>query len=689
MNLNKEVFRLIANSSLLLTKNEIYNLLPDYDKVQIDQAVKELRRMGRIFYSKKRKLALPEDLKIVVGRLQVTAKGYGFVLGKDFDLFISRRKKSSALNNDLVAAKILSSRKFGFSPEGEIIQIIERANQNIVGTVQRIKKDFQVIPSDRRIDSNIIIDNPKDFKLRAGNVVNLDIISWPDKNNRMKGKIIEVIGEKISFPVEIQALLREHQLETDFPEEVLKEAAKIEEKIKKDEIEQRIDYRELFTVTIDGLDARDFDDAVSLERAGNNFNLTVHIADVSKYVSCNSAIDIEALKRGFSVYLPDRVLPMLPKNLSNNICSLKPGQERLAFSVNMKIDLKGKVVSYQFGESIIKSDYRLNYEELDRSIAEDKYPDNKIEKLVKDMLILTEILEKKRLVKGSLNFETLEPKIIMDIKGQPKNIKLRERTPATNIIEEAMIITNQTVATFLDQRDNPSIYRIHERPDQKAIDEIGLMLSRIGFKIPANIIMNSSTIQSIIEYVNKRPEKFLINTLLLRAMKQARYSTASIGHYGLAMPYYTHFTSPIRRYPDLMIHRLIKLVINKTTNKDILDVEKLDKICEQSSIREREADEAEREATDLFICELMKKNIGEIYEGIISGVTRFGLFVQLPNSAEGLVHIRDLKGRFNYEPDRYLLREERTGKAYRLGDPLKVKLINVSVSERRLNFLIS
>lgn len=635
-------------------------------------------------------LAVPE--KGWSGPFQASPHGYGFVLLSDGDIFIPAAKIGGAMHGDEVDARPIRSRGPGGKPVGEIVKVTKRANKRIVGRFEKKYQFSTVTPANKRLSYEIIIPPKLEGKAKTGDVVVAEIDIWPERRRPPQGHVTEVIGNEKEPGVDIEMVVYSHELPFEFSSRSLAEADRITEEIAPDEMRNRLDLRDLFTVTIDGLDAKDFDDAVSLEIDDKGFfRLWVHIADVSSYVTYGSALDDDALRRGTSVYLPDRVIPMLPQQLSNNICSLKPRVERQAFSVFMYIDQDGEVQDFEISESVITSDYRLTYEEVDTYLESDNFPDDIMEKLLKSLKFLSDVLGEKRLARGSLEFETIEPKIILNEKLWPVEIEVRERTAATQIIEEAMILTNETVAEFMWRSETPMIYRIHERPDPDAVIAIGELLKELGYPIKSLEDAHSRTFQALIDFAHTRPERLLINSLLLRAMRQARYSDSLVSHFGLASEHYTHFTSPIRRYPDLMVHRLVKAKLKNDINdaKFLRMVEELSALAGHCSVREREAVDAEREAVEVKMCQYMTGEIGQVYDAVISGVSSFGFFVKLPNSAEGLVHIRSLEDDYyRFESARYLLTGERKGKSYRLGQRVNVKLVNVSIPKRELDFMV-
>jgi ribonuclease R len=657
----------------------------------------KLESLGVIVRTKDGRLALPRQVNRYVGRLAANPDRYGFVQTVYEDIYVSGQNLNGAMHNDQVMVS-LTRRGGGRRREGTVIKILGRANENIIGVIKQDRQGFFVMPLDRRIFYSFIIPRKLRGKAIENDIVKAKILDWPkDMWSCGTAEVVDVLGSESDPTIAVEVIISEHGLKSEFPKEVIAESERISTEV--EEMGDRKDLRKEFTVTIDGLDAKDFDDAVSITKMRNGFLLKVHIADVSKYVSIHSLLDLEAKDRGFSVYLPDRVLPMLPERLSNLICSLNPKVDRLTVTVEMKIDGQGKIKRFDVHESVIQSNARLTYEEVDKAIEEGQYPDSEVKNLIEQLLELSEILEKKRFEQGSINFETVEPKIILGPENEPVDVKLRERTPATKIIEECMIVANESIARAMHRANIPMIYRIHDIPDEEQMKEIARLLNEL--EIPLKILSSEGefgrhqkSIQKIIQYVHGRPEGSLINNLLLRAMKQARYSPISHSHYGLAVKHYTHFTSPIRRYPDLVVHRLVKNFLIKRYDEfgeeEIMELEKqLGEICDHCSVSEREADSAEREATDALLCRLLLRSVGDVFEGAITGVTDFGIFVQLPNSAEGLIRVKDMKSDFfRYEPEHYRLKGEKTGCVYRLGEKVIVRIISVNVLEQRIELML-
>ncbi len=627
--------------------------------------------------------------RTVIGPLFATRKGFGFVHRDGApDVYVSRQRLHGAMHGDTVEARLLRTSRFG-GESGEVVRVIKRAHETLVGRYEKAGKIGVVVPSDRRIPYDVMVGRHYRLGAREGDMVVVRLTRYPDGSRDAAGAIEEVIGNESDPGIEVDVIVREHGLSTFFPSDVLEQAEATPLEMDETALRGRVDYRDMFTCTMDGVDAKDFDDAVSIERRGDKYLLTVHIADVSHYTPIGSALHQEAATRGTSVYLVDRVLPMLPERLSNGICSLKPNEDRLAVSVQMVVSAEGDVEHAEFHRSVIRSDNRLTYEEVDEWIVSDSFPSAQLREYATALLELSQTLERRRLERGALEFETVEPKVVLGEDGTPLEVLVREETPATKIIQEAMILTNETVAEMMAKNRLPMVYRIHEDPDAETLAEIGVILEEFDYPAKSLVGATPDVYQSVIRHAHKRPEKLLINSLLLRSMKQAIYSTEQSEHFGLASTHYCHFTSPIRRYPDLIVHHLLGRLLTDGKQAVLGVFDDLQGAAEHSSLTEREAEDAERESVDVKVCELMLDHIGEVYEGIITGVQNFGLFVQLPNTAEGLVRVTEMTDDYYaYEPERFLLRGERTGRVYRLGQQLKVRVAGVIVGERRIDLAI-
>ena len=654
---------------------------------ELEETLEHMETEGLVVKTRKKRYGLPERMNLIVGRLQGSKKGFGFLIPDNPDLgdvYIPVENLNGAMNNDKVIARITKASIGAIKSEGEIIRILKRANEIVVGTFENCKKYGFVVPDDARIYQDIFVPQEDFGGAKNGYKVVVEITRWPEGRRNPEGKVIEILGHKDDVGTDILSIIRGHNLPEVFPEEVEAQANKLPDEVNEDIIKNRRDLRDRIIVTIDGEDAKDLDDAVSLELLSNgNYLLGVHIADVSQYVFENSYLDKEALRRGTSVYLLDRVIPMLPKKLSNGICSLNPKVNRLTLSCDMEIDNKGNVVKYDIYESVISTTERMTYENVNKILEEDddqlkeRYKD--LIEVFKNMEKLMNILRKKRRLRGSIDFDFKEAKIVLDEKGKPVEIKTYERGTSEKIIEEFMIVCNETIAEHMYWKELPFVYRVHEDPDPEKIMALNQLVHNFGYSIKGADEIHPKALQQLLDKITGKREERLISTLTLRSLRKARYDGASLGHFGLASKYYCHFTSPIRRYPDLMIHRIIKEDIHgKLNSKRIAELNELiPSIAEQSSIRERAAEDAEREVEDLKKAEYMAERIGEEYEGIISSVTSFGLFVELDNTIEGLVHVSHMEDDFYiFDEVNHVMIGERKRIIYRIGDTVKVRVLS-------------
>ncbi|KAB3530180.1 ribonuclease R [Alkaliphilus serpentinus] len=660
----------------------------------------EMEQEGLIIKTRKKRYGVPERMGLVVGRLQANQKGFGFIIPDNpdtEDVFIASNLLNGAMHNDRVIARINAMNTKSKRAEGEVIRILERANQEIVGIYEESKNFGFVVPDDSRINVDIYIPKKEGKKVKNGYKVVCQITRWPEARRNPEGVIVEVLGHPKDNETNIQAVIKKYKLETEFPSEVVAEVEKISEEISEEEIKRRLDLRDLRMVTIDGADAKDLDDAVSIEKLENgNYRLGVHIADVTHYVRENTPLDQEALKRGTSVYLVDRVIPMLPKKLSNGVCSLNPKINRLTLSVIMEIDKSGKVQKHQVAESVIKIDERMIYEDVSDILEQDDAAlKEKYSHLVDDFKLmedLCKILRKRREERGAIDFDFPEAKVILDEKGVPLEVKKYDRRIANRIIEEFMLVCNETVAEYFYWMNVPFVYRVHEDPSVEKLEDFNKFIHNFGYHLKGlSNEIHPKVLQELLKKIEGKREEVVINTLMLRSLKKARYAADNLGHFGLAAEYYCHFTSPIRRYPDLAIHRIIKAILNYgTENKWLSKISGLvGYIGEQSSIRERKADEAERETVDMKKAQYMAEKIGEEFEGVVSGIISFGLFVELDNTIEGMIRVSSLEDDYYiYNSEHHTLTGERKKRVFRIGDVLRVKVAMVDILQREIDFTL-
>lgn len=663
------------------------------DFVEIVKTLNALEDEGIIYRTKKNKYDLIERFNFKVGPIDIKKKGFGFVrIGEDDrDVFIPRTSVNGALPNDIVMIKTNPSSRGGLV-EGEVIKIVTRNTHFIIGDLKRYRGKYYVESDDKNLNLRVYIDKESlngafvDHKVKV-------LIDKYGESGEAYGSVIDVIGHKNDPGIDITSVALNYQFRTSFPEPVLAELAMIPDRVTELDIEGRKDLRARTIVTIDGADAKDLDDGVYVEKLSNgNYLLGVYIADVAHYVKENSKIEQEAYLRGTSVYLADRVIPMLPHQLSNGICSLNPGEDRLAMACEMEIDKSGTVVHYDIFEAVIHSHQRMTYEAVNKMLEEND-PDTikeyeNLYPMFKDMQDLAKILYTMREKRGSLDFETSEARIVVDETGKVLDVVLRTRGIGEKLIEEFMLIANETVASAMSWLECPFIYRVHEEPNGEKLQKIIAIARALGYNIKGRENkIHSHALQQLLNDVKDEPAERALNTLLLRSMAKARYAPGNLGHYGLASKCYTHFTSPIRRYPDLLVHRLIKEFLFKGN----LDFEyyllKVNEASTQSSKKERDAIDCENEVNDMKKAEYMEQFIGEEFEGVISSISNWGMYVELPNTVEGLIHVSDMNDDYyNFDSDLMIMIGERTRKIYRIGDVVKVKLISASKAEREINF---
>lgn len=624
-------------------------------------------------------------------------KGFGFVEieGQDEDIFIPESDTGTAMHQDKVRIIIRDDKKEGKRQEGVVVKVLERGMPEIVGTYQ-LNRDFGFVISDNpKFSKDIFIPRKEAAGIKNGDKVIVVITDYGSGNKNPEGKIKENLGNIRTPGTDILAIVKSFGIPSEFPEKVMKQAQRVPDHVLDADRDGRLDLRHLQTVTIDGEDAKDLDDAISLTKEGDIYHLGVHIADVSNYVQYNSALDREALKRGTSVYLADRVVPMLPERLSNGICSLNQGEDRLALSCLMDINEKGKVVSHQIAETVINVNERMCYTDV-KNILEDTDEEAKkrYDALIPMFFMMKElsgILRNSRHHRGSIDFDFPESKIILNAAGKAIDVKPYEANVATKIIEDFMLMANETVAQEYCTEEIPFVYRTHANPDPEKVESLLTLLHNQGVKIQkAKEEISPKEIQQIIESIEGLPNEAMISRLVLRSMKQAKYTTECSGHFGLAAKYYCHFTSPIRRYPDLQIHRIIKdnlrgRLMREGRTEHYAEI--LDEVARQSSVCERRADEAERESDKLKKAEYMSYHLGEEFEGIISGVTGWGLYVELPNTVEGLVHVNTLRDDYYvFDQESYELRGEMTKKVYKLGDKVRVRVADADKMLKTVDF---
>lgn len=661
------------------------------------RALGTLEKQGEIIKTRKNKYGLPEQMNLAKGVINLSQRGYGFIIldqPDTPDIFVYGRNLNGAMHHDKVLVRVYQ-RSNGDSrrPEGEVIRVINRANKELVGTFERGKHSLQVIPDDSRQIYPITVSRTRKLKVKPGDKVLVSITSWPDKKGIAEGKILEVLGKQGQPGLDVQVVIKKHGLASEFPESVVEEAVQAAaQPVSENEIQKRLDLRKLTMVTIDGEDAKDLDDAVSVERIEGGYRLGVHIADVSHYVREDSKLDKEACKRGTSVYLINKVLPMLPPQLSNDICSLNARQDRLAISCIMDIDQQGQVFNYEIRKSVIDVKERMTYNDVNKILAgeDDGLKDRYWDYIDNFFLMkeLADIIRAERMSRGMLDFDFPESKVIVDDNGVPIEIKRREQGDGEKLIEDFMIKANETVAEHMHKKELPILYRVHENPDEEALVKLNHVLGVFGHQISGRKI-HPRSFQKVLEDIKGRPEEQMISLNLLRSMKHARYVPQALGHFGLASQYYCHFTSPIRRYPDLIVHRVLSLILdhNISERKKASLTSKMTEYGEHSTLQEIKAEEAERELVSIKKAQYMEPFVGEEFTGKISSVLSFGFFVELPNTVEGLVHISSIADDYYVFNDRnYTLVGNHTGRKFAIGDTVKVLLVKVDINEAKIDF---
>lgn len=663
--------------------------VPQEDREKFENLINELIAEGRVFETKKGKLASPKDLQMATGTFIGHARGFGFVTpdAGGEDIFIPASETMGAMQKDRVLYKVLHKAEKGKKADGVIVRILERGQQRIVGTFEAGSKGYGfVVADDKKIAKDIFISRENTKGAVTGHKVVVEITDYGEDRRNPEGKVIEILGHINDPGVDILSVIRRYELAVEFPEEVYAEIEHLGTEVAEADKKGREDLRDLLTITIDGADAKDLDDAVSLKRLGNgNFELGVHIADVSHYVRENTALDKEAYARGTSVYLVDRVIPMLPHKLSNGICSLNPHADRLALSCLMEVNGRGEVVSHRILESVINSDYRMTYTAV-REILEDGAPAlleqyAEILPMLEDMEELRQILGEKRRKRGSVNFDLPESKIILDENGKPIDIKPYEKSIATNMIEEFMLVCNETIAENSFWQEMPFMYRSHQEPDEDKLEKMEQFLRGFGYYLrKKDGEIHPRELQKVLQKAEETDEERIITRMVLRSMMQARYTAENGGHFGLAAKYYCHFTSPIRRYPDLEIHRMIKKMLHGELDEKASAYyrRKMPDWAKHCSKQERVAEDAERDTDALKKVEFMEDKVGQIYEGIISGVTNWGIYVELPNTIEGMVALSQMDDDYyEFDEKKMLVFGKRTKKSYRLGDKVIVSVAKV------------
>ena len=672
----------------ILKLNELLEIANDESEA-FNKRIRAMERQGQIMRNRKDDFCISEKLNLIPGRIQGHPDGFGFLIpdqGGD-DIFLSSREMMQVLHNDRVMVQTIGQDRKG-RPEGKVIEILERKNETLVGRVVQGQGVTIVAAEDKRINQDFLIPYHFDMDAKPGQIVVIEITAQPSFKSRPMGKVIQILGNYADSGMEIEIALRKHQLPYNFSQETIEIAESFSKKVTEKDFKGRIDVRDLSLITIDGETARDFDDAVYAESIDKNWRLVVAIADVSFYVQPDKILDKEAFERGNSVYFPRRVIPMLPEALSNGLCSLNPQVDRLCMICDMMIDQQGKVISYKFYPSVMESKARMTYTDVSTLLNEtspeltEKY--KAIIPHIKNLESVYKILTKQRHARGAIEFASSETIMIFNDQGKIDRIEPVIRNEAHRIIEECMLAANVCAANFLIEHEHPALYRIHEGPTEERLENLRIFLAEFGFMLGGGDKPSIKDYATVIEKIKGRPDEHLLQTVLLRSMQQAVYSPDNIGHFGLAYEAYAHFTSPIRRYPDLLIHRAIKATLEKkkmpAANWHVLG--------QHCSMTERRADDATRDVSSWLKCYYMQDKIGEIYEGTVAGVTSFGLFVSIDGIyIEGLLHVTELgNDYFTYDKARHAMVGERSHAIYRLGDRLKVKLVRVDLELSKIDF---
>ncbi|MEI7614536.1 MAG: ribonuclease R [Betaproteobacteria bacterium] len=651
-----------------------------------------MERQAQLMRNRKGAYIVPERASLIAGRIEGHADGYGFLVPDDGgdDLFLDAKQMSKVLHRDRALARVVGVDRKG-RREGEIVEVLERANNRVVGRVLIEHGITVVVPENRRINQDILITPDKKSKVKSGQVVMVEIIEQPTRHSQPIGRLIEVLGNYADPGMEIEIALRKHDLPFEFSPKVVDETKALPDKVRKSEWEGRKDLRNVPMVTIDGETARDFDDAVFAEKNGRGWRLVVAIADVSHYVRPGMALDKEAMDRGNSVYFPRRVIPMLPEKLSNGLCSLNPDVERLAMVCDMDINSSGEIKGYKFYPAVFQSKARLTYNQVWSWLSNAAVPETDVHRALQPQIqalyALFQILLKARHKRGAIDFETIETMMLFNDQGKIDNIVPVFRNDAHRVIEECMLAANVCASAFLEEHKQACLYRVHEGPTPEKLENLRNFLKEFGLGLPGGDSPTAKDYAALLEKIKPRPDAQLLQTSMLRSLRQAMYSPDNVGHFGLSYEHYTHFTSPIRRYPDLLVHRSIKAVLDGSRYTP----GKWDEIGLHCSMTERRADEATRDVNNWLKCYYMRDRIGEEFEGTISAVVPFGVFVALDSVyVEGLVHVSELgEDYFQYDNVKHLMLGERSGKRYRLGDRLHVKLVRADLETGRIDFVLA
>ena len=651
------------------------------ERREFDAGVAALVRAGEAVQNRAGSLLVAKRIALVAGRVEGHPDGHGFLVPDEGgpSVFLPPAEMRGLMHRDRAAVRV-SGRDHRGRPVCAVVEVLERGNRRVVGRLHAEHGVLFLVPEDRRIAHDILVPPAEAGKAKAGQIVTVDLVAQPAAHAQPVGRVAEVLGHHADPGMEIEIALRKFDLPHEFSKRALAQARSLPDSVEKSDLENRKDLRDLPLVTIDGETAKDFDDAVYARREGKGFRLWVAIADVSSYVRHGDALDVDARERGTSVYFPRRVIPMLPEKLSNGLCSLNPKVERLAMACEMEISPEGEVARYQFYPAVMRSQARLTYTEVWSQLSHRKAPEN-----LAVLYELFKVLARQRARRGAIDFETVETRMIFDAKGKIERIVPETRNDAHRIIEECMLAANVSAGDFIAAREHPVLYRVHDVPAADKVAALRNFLAELGLQLPGGAVPAPRDYAELLERIRKRPDFALLQTILLRSLKQAVYSPSNVGHFGLAFESYVHFTSPIRRYPDLLVHRTIKALLSSKRYPDI-DWEALGRHCSET---ERRADDASRDVESWLKCYYMRDHVGETFSGTITGVVAFGLFVTLDEYfVDGLVHISELgRDYFQFDPARHMLLGDRTKKRYRLADRMTVKLVRVDVESRKIDLV--